>query len=73
MGSMRRPLICGKHESDEEKMISEGGRKETMEKEKGMKEVTLGEKERKEIEIIAEGDDFRYASQSKQDTKGSNE
>ena len=73
VGSMRRPLIRGKHEGDVEKTISEGGRKETMEKEKGMKEVTLGEEETQAIEEIAEGDDFRYASQSKQDTKGSNE
>jgi len=73
VGSMRRPSIRGKHESDVEKTTLEGGRKETMEMKKGMKEVTLGEKETQEIEIIAEGDDFRYASQSKQDTKGTNE
>jgi hypothetical protein len=73
VGSMRRPLIRGKHESDVEKTILEGGRKETMEKEKGMKEVTLGEEEIRASEEIAEGDDFRYASQSNQDTKGSNE
>jgi hypothetical protein len=73
VGSMRRPVIRGKHESDVEKMTSEGGRKETMEKEKGMKEVTLGEEETQAIKEIAEGDDFWYVSQSKQDTKGSNE
>jgi hypothetical protein len=73
VGSMRRPLIRGKHESDGEKTISEGERKETMENEKGMKEVTLGEEETQAIEEIAKGDDFRYARQSKQDTKGSNE
>jgi hypothetical protein len=70
---MRRPLIRGKHESDVEKTILEGGRKETMEKEKGMKEVTLGEEEIRASEEMAEGDNFRYASQSKQDMKGSNE
>jgi hypothetical protein len=72
--SMRRPLILVKHESDVEKTISEGGRKETMEKEKGIKEVTLGEEETQAIKEIVEGDDFWYASQSKQDIKkGSNE
>ena len=73
VGSMRRPLICGKHESDVEKTILEGERNEIMEKETGMKEGTLREEETQAIEEIAEGDDFRYASQSKQDTKGSNE
>ena len=73
VGSMRRPLIRGKHESDVEKTILEGERNEIMEKETGMKEGTLREEETQAIEEIAEGDDFRYASQSKQDTKGSNE
>ena len=73
MGSMRRPLICGKHESDIEKMTSEGGLEGKLEEEKGRKEATIEAEEARVIEEAVAGDDFRYSNRAEKEVKGSKE
>jgi hypothetical protein len=58
VGSMRRPLIRGKHEGEGAKHTSEGGQEEITEEVKERKEVTFEEEETQAVKEAVKGDNF---------------